>query len=241
MVDGLQLDGGDAKPNQVLDHGGRAHGRVGAALVLGDVGVAHGEAAYVRLVDHGVGPGHARLAVVAPGEAVVDHHRPRHVRGGVALVGHQVVAADAVAEDHVVPVDHPLDRPRIRVEQQLGGIATQAAPRLVGAVDPVAVALLRPHLGHVAVPGVRGHLGQLQPPLGAVLAEQAQLDRVGLLGEDGEVGALTVPGRSQGSWPARPDRLDRGAHVVAIRFVMRRVCRTAGGKGNRQKIRPANS
>jgi hypothetical protein len=147
VVDGQQLQGGHAEALEVVDHRARAHGGEAAPLVGGHVRVAHGEPAQVGLVDDRVRPGHRRAAVVAPREGVVDHHRPGHVRAGVAVVGMQVVAADPVAEHRVVPVDHPLDGPGVRVEQELGRVAALAPLGVVGAVDAEAVALAGPTSG----------------------------------------------------------------------------------------------
>ncbi len=54
LVHGHQLDGGDAELLQVLDDRRVRDARVGAALLLGDVGVRLGEALDVRLVDDGL-------------------------------------------------------------------------------------------------------------------------------------------------------------------------------------------
>src|SRR4029453_664881 len=108
--------------------------------------------------------------------------------------------------------DHPLDGPGVRVEQELGRVAALPPLGVVGAVDPEAVALARADLGHVAVPGVGGDLGQAQPPLDPGLVEQGQVDGVGPLGEDGGVGALPVPGRPQGTGLPWPHGLLRGRH-----------------------------
>ena len=212
LVDRQQLQGGHAEALEVGHHRVRAHGREAAPLVRRHVRVPHGEPAHVGLVDDRVRPGHVRAAVLAPREGVVDHHRPGHVRARVAVVGVQVVAADPVAEHRLVPVDHPLDGPRVGVEQELGRVAARPPLRVVGAVDPEAVALAGADLGHVAVPGVGGDLGQAQPPLDPGLVEQGQVDGVGPLGEDGEVGALAVPGRPQRPGLPWPHGLWSGRH-----------------------------
>src|SRR5688572_4110793 len=75
----------------------------------------------------------------------------------------------------------------------------------VGPVHAVAVALPGPDERQVAVPVEGGHLAQLDPLLDAVLAEQAQLDARGVLGEDREVRAAAVPRRAEWEGVARPD------------------------------------
>ena len=57
-------------------------------------------------------------------------------------------------------------------------------------------------------------LGQLEAGLGAVGVEQAQLDLVRHLGEEGEVGAGAVVRRAEGVRRAGPDALGR-AHAPA--------------------------
>jgi len=131
---------------------------------------------------------------------------------GVVVARHQVAGADRVAEDGLVPVDHSLDGASVGVEQQLGGVEAQAAPRVEGAVDAEPVALVRHDARHVAVPGVGGDLGQLEPALGAALVEEAQLDGLRLLGEDREIRALSVPGGAERPRPAGPHRLVGGIH-----------------------------
>ena len=70
-------------------------------------------------------------------------------------------------------------------------------------MDAEAVALARADVGQVAVPAEGGDLGQLDPGLLARLVEQAELDPLGHLGEEREVGPGAVVGRAQGigmSW-----------------------------------------
>ena len=123
----------------------------------------------------------------------------------VALVHREVVAAEGVAEHRRVPVDLALDRLGVGVEQQLGRVAAMAGGRLVGAVDPEAVALARAHVGQVAVPAEGGHLGERDALLGSVVVEQAQLDAGGDLGEEGEVGAGAVVGGAEGEGLSGPE------------------------------------
>ena len=70
--------------------------------------------------------------------------------------------------------------------------------RVVGPVDPVAVALPGLHRREVDVPHEGVDLGDLDAALGAVLVEKAQLDAFGRLREQREVGAGAVEGGPQG-------------------------------------------
>ena len=81
-----QLDGGDAEVLQVVDDDRVTEAGVRPAQLLGDPVVQLGEALDVQLVDGGVAPPRADLAVVAPVEVVVDHDAAGDVRRGVALV-----------------------------------------------------------------------------------------------------------------------------------------------------------
>src|SRR5690348_8937314 len=75
---------------------------------------------------------------------------------------------------------------------------------MVGAVHPVPVPLAGADARQVPVPYEPVDLVQVEPALRAVLAEQAQLDPVGYLGEQGEVGAGPVIRGAQRIAVARP-------------------------------------
>ena len=203
LVHGHKLHRGDAEFLQVLDDRGMRKPGVGAPLRLRHAGMQLGEAAHVRLVDHRLVVLRPRRAVAAPVEVRVHHHRARHVRRGVGIVA-LVGVIERVGEHRRIPVDAALDRLRVGVEQQLRRIAAVPGGWIVGPVHPVAVALARPHAGQVTVPDEPVHLAQRQPGLGAVVAEQAQLDLIGNVGVQREVGPSTVvggPQRVTGTWP----------------------------------------
>jgi hypothetical protein len=119
------------------------------------------------------------------------------VRPGVGVV-EGVLVAPGVGEAGLVPVDVAVDRLGVGVQQQLAGVAAVPVLRVVRAVDAVPVALAGADVGQVAVVDERVALGQLDPGLGAVLVEQAQLHPVRRLGEQREVGAGAVVGGAQG-------------------------------------------
>ena len=211
VVDRQQLDGGHAERLEVLDRGLGGQAGVGAAQVLAHAGVAHGEPLDVRLVDHRLVHRGVRRPVVLPVEAVVDDHRlgdrGRRVLvvalevGVVAGVGIRDVGQDVAA----VPAHLALDRLGVRVDQQLVRVEAVAGARVVRAVDAVAVALAGADAGQVDVPVERGALGELDALLGVVVVEQAQLDPLRVLGEQGEVGSVPVPASRPGgtACPAR--------------------------------------
>ena len=123
---------------------------------------------------------------------------------------------EPVGEQRLVAVDLAVDRLRVRVEQQLGRVAALAPLRVVGAVHPVAVALAGPHRGQVAVPDEAVDLGQLDAALGAVVVDEAELDPVGDLREQGEVRARPVVRGAEGVGlcQARSARAAPGGVVV---------------------------
>ena len=90
VVDGQQLDRGDAERLEVRDGvlGGQAGVR--PAQVLAHAGAQLREALDVRLVDHGLVPRRAQRAVALPLEARVDHHAARDGVRVVLVVGLQV-------------------------------------------------------------------------------------------------------------------------------------------------------
>ena len=179
------------------------------ALLLGHVGVQLGQALDVRLVDEGLVVGDGEAAVALPVEERVDDHAVRHVRRGVVVVA-GVLVAEVVGEERLVPVDVAGRGLGVGVEEQLVGVAALALVGVPRAVDAVAVALAGLHGRDVAVPDVGVDLGDLEPRLGegagvvGVGVEQAQLDALGDLAEQGEVGAGAVEGGTQGVGSAGP-------------------------------------
>ena len=205
LVHGHQLDRGDAQPLQVLDDGRVRHPRVGAPQVGRHLRVAHGEPLDVALVQHGLVPGDAQRMVVAPLEPRVADHRARHERGAVLVVAGPVIAAEWVAVDGRIPLHLAVERPRVGVEQQLVLVAAHAGLGEVRPVHPVSVALPGADAGQEAVPYVAVGLGHVQPLLAAAgVVEQTELDALGHLGEEREVGADAVIGGAKRERLSRP-------------------------------------
>src|SRR5262249_5807135 len=101
-----------------------------------------------------------------------------------------------------------------RVDQELRRVEPLAGLRLVRAVDAVAVPLAGPDAGQVAVPVEDGAVDHLDDLLAVVLVEQAELDALGVLGEEREVRALAVPHRPERERPAGPDLPQRRSSTV---------------------------
>ena len=203
LVHREQLDGRGADPLEVLDDRRVGEARVRAALVQRDLRVAQRQAADVRLVDDRVVVRDVRRAVVAPVKERVYDHIFRHKRSAVDRVRPPRVRP-LVVEKRLVPRDIALDGLAVGVKQQLRRRATRAEPRVIRAVDAVAVALPGADRRQVPVPDEAVDLGQLDARLGTRLIEQAQLNPLGDLGEQGEVRPPSVPRRAKrvrGPWP----------------------------------------
>ena len=103
-----------------------------------------------------------------------------------------------------VPAHGAVDLLRVRIDQELRRVEAPPRRGVVRPVHAVAVVLAGPDAGQVAVPAERGALLHLDPLLGAVLVEQAQLDPFGVLGEEREVRAVAVPFRAERERLSRP-------------------------------------
>ena len=172
------------------------HTGVGAAQLLGDVGVQLGEALDVDLVEDRVCHRPARSAVIAPVELRRHQHRARYVRRRVAVVG-SIRVIGRMTVDRRVPVHLARNRAGIGVEQQLRGIAADARRRIPRAVDPKAVALARCNVRKIALPHKPIALIEAPPRLRTRVVEQAQLDSVRHAAEQGEGRAAAVVVRAQ--------------------------------------------
>jgi hypothetical protein len=86
-------------------------------------------------------------------------------------------------------------------------------------VHAVAVSLARLDVGHEPVPDEAINLGQRHPGLDSVRVEQAQLDPLGHLAEQGEVGARAVIGGAQRIGLAPPDLQLSGGMTAGAGFI----------------------
>ena len=143
---------------EVLDDRRVGEGGVGAAEVVGDVGVEHRQTPDVGLVDD-------RLVHRVIGGRSLPQSKngslttARGTCGALSAVLGSSGSSNWYGEAGVVPIDVAVDRLGVRVEQQLGRVAPQALVRVPRAVDPVAVALAGADVGEVGVPAVAVDLG----------------------------------------------------------------------------------
>ncbi len=173
----------------------------------------HREALDVHLVDDRLVPRRLEQPVALPVEGRVDHDALRHRDRVVLAVGDEIrlLAVGRVRRDpRRVPVDAALDRPGVGVDHELRRVEPVALLGGVGAVHAVAVALPGADPGQVSVPVERGTLRELVARLATLLVVEAELDPLGVLGEQREVRSLSVPRRAewgraagpQGYWPS---------------------------------------
>ena len=134
------------------------------------------------------------------------------MRRGVVVVA--LLGLEVVAEDRRVPVDLAVDGLRVRVEQQLVRVAALALGGVVGAVHAEAVALTGVDAGQEGVPDVAVHLGEADALLVALVVEEAQLDLLGHLAEDREIGAGAVVRGPEGVGAAGPDLRHPGLFLL---------------------------
>ena len=209
LVHREELHRGHVQLLEVVDDRRVSEAAVRPSQVLGDVRMAHGEAAHVRLVDDEPWPDDARALHALPVEAAVHHDAPRHARSAVPIVERQVgpAASDAVGVDRRVEIHPAVDRAGVRVEEELVGVEAQAAQRVVRPVGAQTIERALAHAAEVSVTDVARPLGERDArrlPVGLPHVVEADVDAVRPLREDCDVDPLPVPGRAERlrfSWP----------------------------------------
>ncbi len=212
LVHWHQFDRGDVERLEVVDDRRMGQAGVRPAQFLGDSGMGLSHALDVRLVDDRLVVGRARRAVGGPVEERVDHHaghgvaeRVDHRRSSrrrrVGRRGRQVIGVQRLAE-----VEVTVERLPVRVQQQLARVTPMAGVRVERPVHAKPVPLTWGDGRQVAMPDVAVDLVEVDPRLGPVLGDQAQLNLLGDLGEQREVGARAVIGGAERIGGARPHR-----------------------------------
>jgi len=174
LVDRQELHGRDTERLQVLNRFRIREAGVGPAQVLWDAWMPLREALDVNFVDNSLMQSAAQRPVALPVEGVIDDDRSGHVRRAVAIVALEIVAAERVGKDGGGPLDLSGDRLRVRIHEELGGIAAMSPGRIPRAIDAETVALAGPDPRQVAMPGERGALRQFDDRL-VVLVMRAQV------------------------------------------------------------------
>ncbi len=210
-----QLDRGDAERAQMVYGRRAAEAGIGTAQFRRNAAVERGESFHVQLVDECVAPAGPGLLDTLPVERGIDHPALRHRCRVVPPVEGQVRTRrpDLVSEMGVAPAqlaDHGagvgIEEKPVRVE----------AMSLLGSVWPLhakSVQCSRRSIGQIPVPDEVGALGQARAHhlAATALVEDADLDGIGVLGEDGEVDAVAIPRRTERVGRAWPQ--GRGCHA----------------------------
>ena len=200
LVRRQQFHRGHAQVGEVLQNGLVGQPGVRPAQLRRDVRVPYGEALDVDLVDDRVREVALLRGVGTPVEGIIGDQAERHVSGGIERAG-RVGVVPGVVEHRGPERDLTADRPRVRVEQQLGRVAAQPAGRVVRPVHAEPVGLPGTDPGDEPVPGAAVVVRQPEPGLVAGLPEQAHLGRLGHAGGDREVDAAVARRRTQGRRP----------------------------------------
>ena len=203
-MDREQLDGGDSEPGEMVDDGRVGQSRIGAAYLFGNVGVAHRDTAHMGLVYNRLVEWDPGMAILPPVKEGTDHHRPGHRACRIRIV-RLLGVVEPVGKDRLAPGDRAVDGLRVGVEQQLGRVGPLTRSRLPRAVDPEAVSLPGDYLGEVGMPHEPVALGELDPRLGAVVCEEAELYRLRHFREDRYVRPGAVEGGAERVRLAGPD------------------------------------
>ena len=193
-MDRQQLNRGHTKLCQMLDHRlGRQRGK-SAAISLHDAGVLHRQAFDMRLVDDGFVPAGAQGIVAVPLVIVTGNNAFWHELRRVPVVKGQIVFADLIAEQGIIPDQLAHQRAGIWVKQQLVWIKPVAIFWIVGAMHTVAITLADFQAGHKAVPNAAFHIGQGDAGrlILAGFVVQTQLNLFGGVGKEGEVDAIVA-------------------------------------------------
>ena len=163
-MDGHQLDGRDAEPFQVLNHGLGCQTAIGAAQLFGNVGMTFGEALDVELVDHRVAERNAEVAILFPVEVGIHHHAFLHARSVVVFIERQILVrmARLIGKNRRVPIHLACERLGIRIDHQLVRIEAQALVRLIRTVHAIAIELPGQNPLQIAVPHICRSLRQSQ-------------------------------------------------------------------------------
>lgn len=126
MMHRHEFQRGDPERGEVLDDRRVGNAGIGAPHRLRHFRMGLGQALDVRLIDHRVRVLVARRPVDAPVEVRIDDDALGHVRSRIGVVA-GVRVPERIPEDRLVPVERPVDRLGVRIQQQLVRIAAMPA------------------------------------------------------------------------------------------------------------------
>ena len=207
LVDGHELNGGNAKLFEVVNDGRVGHAGIRAAQLFWYVRVGHGHALNVGFVNDLFIIGNMGAVVATPVKEGIDDHRQHGVAQRVLFVaaGAGFLGVDVIGIQGGIAVEFAVEGSGIRIDKELGRVAAQAVFWFIRAIDAVAVALARGDIGEVDMPHMGGNLRHFDAFLIAFFVNEAELNLVCYLGKQGKVGAGSIKGGSQRGGFARPN------------------------------------
>jgi hypothetical protein len=171
-----------------------------AAKLDGHLGMKLCQPLHVGLVNDGLREGRARLTDSLPVERGIDNDRARHKRGRVGRIRRRSVRlAHLIAEESRPPGNPAGNRPRVRVDQELGGIEPRTRLWLIRAIGAISVRRAWLRVFDVDTPNAVNpreiHAGRLATMVDWI--EKAELDPVRARRPNPESRAGSGPGRPQ--------------------------------------------
>ena len=152
-------------------------------------------------VNHALRPCCARRAIPGPVIGGLNNATLQHQIGIVTAIKAEIGLGVrcVVGIVRVAPAKNAGVGPRIRIDQQLVRIKTQAACRLIRTMHAITIDQPRPCPGQIAMPDLIGAGGQRKARgfLEAYGIEQTQLDAFGVGGKQGEVNTRLIHRRPQ--------------------------------------------
>ncbi len=188
---------------EVVDAVRMREAAIGTPNLSGQRRAQRGEAFHVRFIDDRAMPGNIGGYISRPVKERCGYNRPWRKRRAVLLVETAKLRGILVAEQCIVPLNVAPYGPRVRIEEQLAGIAQQALLRAPGTIDAEPVALPGVDMGQIPVPPVAGYFGQLDLRLPPRVVEEAQAYALGYFGVQRKVRPGSVVGRTQGIGSSR--------------------------------------
>src|SRR6185312_7041567 len=209
-MDWKKLNGSHSERLNVVQHLLGAKPRVRSSLPLRNCRMQLSKPARVNFINDSVIPWNwmaPRFSFV-PIESLVDDHALRHKRCAIALIECGVVAGlHLIAEDCWVPVELPIMREGVWIQQQLIWVEAVSGIGFVGAMNAIPIDGPRNHLRQVSMPDLvrifwqRNSLNFLFPSR----AEKTNLYLSGVLGKKRKICTFTIPSCSSRKRRTFPD------------------------------------
>ena len=200
LLNGHQLDGGDAKALEIADNCRLRQTQIGASKLGRNVGMLDGEAFDMSFVDHCHVPRRANRLVIAPVETGSDDSTPGDVWRRIEIVADTVRPPEVLTEDSFVPLHLSLNAPCIWIEQEFRRVASKSRGRFPRPVHSKPILLSRPKVRKVSVPTERSHFGKVIPRLSPGIIEETKLDTIRDARKEREVHSESVVDGAKRIW-----------------------------------------